>query len=163
MDTKAMVICGAALFLAIIDLAFTDDGKLVDSDQSEIKKRMAPDIEYEGYNPYSDLSDEDLAEIIKRGSLLRFGKRGSLLRFGKRGSLLRFGKRRSILRYGKRFDDQDENMELPLEDYADAGSDDKRGTLFRFGKRRALFRYGRSADKPHTPFRFGREEEYLEK
>lgn len=28
MDTKTMVICGAALLFAIIDLAFTDDGKL---------------------------------------------------------------------------------------------------------------------------------------
>lgn len=121
---------------------------------------MAPESDLEGYGPYNDLSDDDLAELIKRGSLLRFGKRGSLLRFGKRGSLLRFGKRRSILRYGKRFDDDDENMDMPVDDYTGTGSDDKRGSLFRFGKRRALFRYGRSADKPHTAFRFGREEDY---
>ena len=107
-----------------------------------------------------DFTDEDLYELMKRGSLLRFGKRGSLLRFGKRGSLLRFGKRGSLFRFGKRYgnDDETNGWQTGSEEFSDEAL--KRGSLFRFGKKAALFRYGRSAEKgPHTPFRFGREED----
>ena len=130
-----------------------------------MKKRMAPEFE-DSVIPLSDLSDDELNELVKRGTILRFGKRGSLLRFGKRGTLLRFGKRRSLLRYGKRYDGSSNNVlddRVALEDLLDNDSDnvyEKRGSLFRFGKRGSLLRYGRSADeKPHTPFRFGREED----
>lgn len=120
------------------------------------KRALSPDIDTYG------ASQDDLNELLKRGSILRFGKRGSLLRFGKRGSLLRFGKRGSLLRFGKRYDeDMPAAGWVPygyLEDPSD--EDIKRGSILRFGKKAALFRYGRSADNaPHTPFRFGREEE----
>ena len=116
-----------------------------------------------GYNPELDailekrLPLDGLAD--KRNSLMRFGKRGSLMRFGKRGSLMRFGKKSG-------YDDDDGDI-LSLDYPYYAGEYDpyqaiKRGTLMRFGKRGSLMRFGRSADirdkKPHTPWRFGREE-----
>ncbi|XP_064617813.1 FMRFamide-related peptides type HF-4-like isoform X2 [Liolophura sinensis] len=153
-----------------------DDLSLQGSDSSQ------PDRQSEDIVDENALDTDELDDLLKRGSLfrfgkrggslLRFGKRGSLLRFGKRGSLLRFGKRgssslfrygkrdpsdvydllsngdskRTILRYGKRADDMDS---FDVEDY-----------LNRYNKRQNILRYGRSADKrPHTPFRFGREED----
>jgi hypothetical protein len=58
--------------------------------EHSMQKRLDPS--QDALDSY-EFTDEDLYELMKRGSLLRFGKRGSLLRFGKRGSLLRFGKR----------------------------------------------------------------------
>lgn len=125
--------------------------------EHSMQKRLSPTED--AVDSY-DFTNDDLYELMKRGSLLRFGKRGSLLRFGKRGSLFRFGKRSSLFRFGKRVG----NDEVPFD--WETGSNEyyddqlKRGSLFRFGKKSALFRYGRSASKgPHTPWRFGREEE----
>jgi hypothetical protein len=123
--------------------------------EHSMQKRLDPS--QDALDSY-EFTDEDLYELMKRGSLLRFGKRGSLLRFGKRGSLLRFGKRSSLFRFGKRFGDEDTGE---LSSGSNEYSDDalKRSSLFRFGKKASLFRYGRSAERgPHTPFRFGREE-----
>lgn len=120
----------------------------------------------------------------KRGALMRYGKRDEYdLDLGTAGAkrLMRWGKRsddneesdqyqwgngddlaeekRRIMRYGKRDDVSSDEL-------------DKR-TLFRYGKRdmasddeltenekRRIMRYGRDtrANKPHVPFRFGREE-----
>ncbi|KAJ8307494.1 hypothetical protein KUTeg_015578 [Tegillarca granosa] len=119
------------------------------------KRQLSPVIDTYG------ATQDDFNELLKRGSLLRFGKRGSLLRFGKRGSLLRFGKRGSLLRFGKRYDEDMPVAGWIPSAYLEEPSDEdiKRSSLLRFGKKSALFRYGRSADNaPHTPFRFGRQE-----
>ncbi|KAL5010774.1 hypothetical protein ScPMuIL_013079 [Solemya velum] len=106
-----------------------------------------------------DLPEGYIQELLKRGSLFRFGKRGSLFRFGKRGALFRFGKRGSLFRFGKRADENEGYWPQESDGYGFEKPDDmsyldteadKRGSLFRFGKRAALFRYGRSADKKHT-------------
>ena len=126
-------------------------------DEHSIQKRM--DASQDAVDSY-DFTNQDLYELIKRGSLLRFGKRGSLLRFGKRGSLFRFGKRGSLFRFGKRV--RDDLEPVAWMNGKDELFDDelKRSSLFRFGKKSALFRFGRSAGKgPHTPWRFGREDE----
>lgn len=116
--------------------------------------------------------DEDtLDRLDKRRSLFRFGKRRSLFRFGKRGSLLRFGKRPSV----PDFDDFELSDYTPSEFYAvnegplfdSLPIAEKRSSLFRFGKKSrdtsSLFdRNTAKEKKPHTPWRFGREEDYLD-
>ena len=102
--------------------------------------------------------------------VMRFGKRYSLMRFGKRGSILRFGKRGSLMRFGKKSsfgDDDSADLALDYPYFSESEYDPyearKRGSLLRFGKKSSLMRFGRSADrdkKPHTPWRFGREEEF---
>ncbi|KAL3836908.1 hypothetical protein ACJMK2_022314 [Sinanodonta woodiana] len=119
-----------------------------------------PEVSYiiNGY----DEPDDDEDEFQKRSSLFRFGKRRAPFRFGKRsGTLFRFGKRGSLMRFGKKsYDDSYFPIEarMPFRfgkrlDDSDL-TEEKRGTLLRFG---------RSTDKvqkePHTPFRFGREED----
>ena len=124
-----------------------------------------PGYDISGYNP-------ELEEILeKRLPVLGLDKRYSLMRFGKRGSLMRFGKRGSLMRFGKKSgyaDDDSDDFSLDYPYYTGAEYDPyqarKRGTLMRFGKKSSLMRFGRSADrdkKPHTPWRFGREEEDL--
>jgi len=111
---------------------------------------------------YAFLGDDDYIPD-KRTSLLRFGKRGgSLLRFGKRSSILRFGKRPYFNPYFA-FPDAPEESFGALADTADAEGAEKRSSLFRFGKRSEeshMKDYERSDNekKPHTPWRFGREE-----
>ncbi|XP_071152755.1 FMRFamide-like neuropeptides 7 [Mytilus edulis] len=157
MDTKTILIYGFAVFFAIIKIALTAESKVDLSLDNELSMQKRLDPSQDAVDSY-DFTDEDLVQLMKRGSLLRFGKRGSLLRFGKRGSILRFGKRSSLLRFGKRFGHQDDNG--AWQTYLD--EDLKRNSILRFGKKAALFRYGRSAEKaPHTPFRFGREEELI--
>lgn len=119
---------------------------------------------------YALLPDDDVMYKIpdKRRSLFRFGKRRSLLRFGKRGSILRFGKRPSTFDIA----DLNEQEYIPMEFYDDprdigAYLADKRSSLFRFGKKSratdSLFERNSDKDKsPHTPWRFGREEDYVE-
>ncbi|KAK3106292.1 hypothetical protein FSP39_017104 [Pinctada imbricata] len=82
-----------SLFIALAD---------VSSSERILQKRSDPN---DDISDSYEFTDADLDELVKRGSLLRFGKRGSLLRFGKRGSLLRFGKRGSLFRFGKRYDE----------------------------------------------------------
>ncbi|KAK3612151.1 hypothetical protein CHS0354_016531 [Potamilus streckersoni] len=142
----------------------TDAGGLDDSINLRLNSydlpAERPEVSYilNGY----DEPDDDEDEFQKRSSLFRFGKRRSPFRFGKRsGTLFRFGKRGSIMRFGKKsYDDSYFPIEarMPFRfgkrlDDSDL-MDEKRGTLLRFG---------RSTDKiqkePHTPFRFGREED----
>ncbi|KAH3704574.1 hypothetical protein DPMN_079632 [Dreissena polymorpha] len=101
----------------------------------------------------------------KRRSLLRFGKRRSLFRFGKRGSILRFGKRSGYAPYTS--DDYlpyypSQSFDGPR-DFDEFGLPEKRSTLFRFGKKSSgvdMKDFERdNSKKPHTPWRFGREEE----
>lgn len=137
-------------------------------------------------SPIVDESALGIDDVDKRNSLFRFGKRGNLFRFGKRGNLFRFGKRGNLFRFGRggsKDDPENEGLKRTifrfgkrdgledLYDYEDpsaqqaaATAGDKRGSFFRYGRSRTFFRYGRSTDKnaekrPHTPFRFGREEE----
>lgn len=121
------------------------------------------------------ISAEELDAFEKRRSLMRFGKRRSLMRFGKRGSIMRFGKRGSLMRFGKRdgYDSADLDSYAQADLYAYPSEfeneypDVKRGSLLRFGKRPSIMRFGRSIQersnklKPHTPWRFGREEDLL--
>jgi len=80
------------------------------------------------------------------------------------------------MRFGKRdpYDSEDLDEYVPAELYGypgDFGAEDygdvKRGSLMRFGKKSSIMRFGRSIQdranklKPHTPWRFGREEEEL--
>lgn len=124
-----------------------------DSGVKSVKRRSNP---MEDITDSYEFSNEDLDELVKRGSLFRFGKRGALFRFGKRND---DDKRGSLFRFGKRMDGYYVSPYASSENFPE--KDDKRGSLFRFGKRSSLFRFGRSVDneKPHTPFRFGREEE----
>ncbi|KAL4228394.1 hypothetical protein ACF0H5_011442 [Mactra antiquata] len=97
--------------------------------------------------------DDVFGYADKRKSLFRFGKRAPF-RFGKRGSILRFGKRPSSM-YD--FNEYDLSDFVPSEFSSFGGDDldfaDKRSSLFRFGKRDP-----EKEKKPHTPWRFGREE-----
>lgn len=124
-----------------------------DSGVKSVKRRSNP---MEDITDSYEFSNDDLDELVKRGSLFRFGKRGALFRFGKRND---DDKRGSLFRFGKRMDGYYVSPYVSSENFPE--KDDKRGSLFRFGKRSSLFRFGRSVDneKPHTPFRFGREEE----
>ena len=127
-------------------------------------------------NVYAILPNS-MDDFEKRRSLMRFGKRGSLMRFGKRGSILRFGKRSSLMRFGKRSNPEADSddfsnfapsdfFDYPAEEFRNTNGlrNNKRGSLMRFGKRSSLMRFGRNSDnlekKPHTPWRFGREEDY---
>ena len=124
----------------------------------------------------------------KRGALMRYGKRGGLLRYGKRGALFRYGKRtmEPALTDDESWDKRsgEENTAKRLFRWGkrdDADFEEAKRTLFRYGKRgdftsdeldnalsdvenaqekRRILRYGRDtrANKPHVPFRFGREE-----
>lgn len=107
-------------------------------------------------------------------------KRSMLFRYGKRPSLLRFGKRSSLFRFGKRLTDFDQEDEFDISTFSPIvsgglfpissdprdvvdNSNYKRSSLFRFGKKSIDSNpmYDRNTDKyrkPHTPWRFGREE-----
>lgn len=97
--------------------------------------------------------DEIFGYPDKRKSLFRFGKRASPFRFGKRGSILRFGKRPSSM-YDLNDYDMSDFVPSELNTLNDGNMDfaSKRSSLFRFGKR--------EEKRPHTPWRFGREELY---
>ncbi|XP_062570810.1 uncharacterized protein LOC134232851 [Saccostrea cucullata] len=156
METKTLLIWVLAAFLALIDVSNgSKESKLSheDSEVKSIKRRSDP---MDDITDSYEFSNEDLNELVKKGSLFRFGKRGGLFRFGKRGEE---EKRGSLFRFGKRTDGYYVSPYGSSEGIPDR--DDKRGSLFRFGKRSSLFRFGRSVDneKPHMPFRFGREEE----
>ena len=167
------------LFFVFLETDSSGIGNIIglpDGDDSELAR-----------SPIVDESALSLDDVEKRNSLFRFGKRGNLFRFGKRGNLFRFGKRGNLFRFGRgsnKDDPENEGLKRTifrfgkrdgledLYDYEDptaqqvaaATSGDKRGSFFRYGRSRTFFRYGRSTDKnaekrPHTPFRFGREEE----
>ena len=115
---------------------------------------------------------EDQIAADKRGSLLRFGKRRSLFRFGKRSSILRFGKRPDLVGV-------EESVGSPLvpSEYFTLQEDprmessfvfpaEKKGSIFRFGKKSIdtdnLYERHSKEKKPHTPWRFGRQEDYMD-
>lgn len=150
------------MFEFINEVFFWSKKKLIkclhisDHEESEVKSLKRRSNPMDDVTDTYEFSDEDLNELMKRGSLFRFGKRGALFRFDKRSEE---DKRGSLFRFGKRMDGYYVSPYASSENFPE--KDDKRGSLFRFGKRSSLFRFGRSVDneKPHTPFRFGREEE----
>ena len=148
----------------LIIVLLSDSGLVDPSSVDNGLDMRESDFDLRGYSP-------ELDEILeKRMPVMRFGKRNSLLRFGKRGSLFRFGKRGSLMRFGKKngFDEADSDDFSSDYPYSSEPEFDpyeaiKRGSLLRFGKKSSLMRFGRSANidkKPHTPWRFGREEDY---
>ncbi|XP_048728416.2 uncharacterized protein LOC125646253 [Ostrea edulis] len=156
METKTVIIWTFAAFLAFIEISTASKESKLDQDDSGVKSVKRRSNPMEDITDSYEFSNEDLDELVKRGSLFRFGKRGALFRFGKRND---DDKRGSLFRFGKRMDGYYVSPYASSENFPE--KDDKRGSLFRFGKRSSLFRFGRSVDneKPHTPFRFGREEE----
>nr|ADK11225.1 FMRFamide-related peptide 2 [Sepia officinalis]AKE48167.1 LFRFamide [Sepiella japonica] len=188
METKVMSLLATVLTVFIVQINCEDLHK-IQTDTSGISNFIGlPDGE-EGELVRSPIVDESalgIDDVDKRNSLFRFGKRGNLFRFGKRGNLFRFGKRGNLFRFGRggnKDDPENEGLKRTifrfgkrdgledLYDYEDPSvqqvaptAGDKRGSFFRYGRSRTFFRYGRSTDKnaekrPHTPFRFGREEE----
>lgn len=107
-------------------------------------------------------------------------KSAMLFRYGKRPSLFRFGKRNNIFTFGKQPTDIDQNYDFETNSLYPIVSAEifplnsepgdilgrrkyKKSSLLRFGKksRDTNSLYDRSTEKdkkPHTPWRFGREE-----
>ncbi|GAB1599637.1 FMRFamide-related peptides type HF-4-like [Argonauta hians] len=187
MQSKVISLLLTILTLFIIQV-YSNDAQKIPRDSARIGSILGMQEEDDSGLEKPSLDDQGLGidDLDKRNSLFRFGKRSSVFRYGKR-TLFRFGKRgknvrlsrsdsseepedeglkRTIFRYGKR-----DGMEDPYE-YEDPAlavamtPEDKRSNFFRYGRSGAVFRYGRSAgktkekrpQKPHTPFRFGRED-----
>ncbi|XP_029646981.1 FMRFamide-related peptides type HF-4-like [Octopus sinensis] len=184
MQSQAISLLLAVFTLYIIQ-AYGNEAQKIPTDSARLGSILGLQEEDDNGLEKSSLDDQGLGidDVDKRNSLFRFGKRSGVFRYGKR-TLFRFGKRgkamrlsrsdsseepedeglkRTIFRYGKR-----DGVEDPYE-YEDPAlavavvPEDKRNNFFRYGRSRTVFRYGRSTEKkkekrPHTPFRFGREE-----
>lgn len=115
-----------------------------------------------------DLEEDKRGNFMRygRGNIFRYGKRGAIFRYGKRGNLMRYGKRQNLFRYGKRYEEDSlydaAEKRANLMRYgkrAEDMSEEKRANLMRYGKRFA--RDTKRQQKPHVPFRFGRDEDEL--